>query len=220
MPGMFTNPRKQGDIGEMAAALHYTKQGYDVFYPLTASSRADLVVIKEENVVRVQCKTSNSAAPSGAYRVGLVTAGGNQSWNKEHKRLSSKEIDEVFIWCSNGSEWIFPISVLEGRRSVTVGWTNIQYHVSGPKPPEPKRDTHRTGRSKIPVVGVCKICGSDTNTRKQTYCDEHRPRSKAKIDWPDDDALKAMLNESNYSQVGLKLGVSDNAVRKRLSRST
>lgn len=47
----------------------------------------------------------------------------------------------------------------------------------------------------------CKICYAKQNE---------------KITWPPTKELKQMINESNYVQVGKKLGVSDNAVRKRI----
>jgi hypothetical protein len=37
-----------------------------------------------------------------------------------------------------------------------------------------------------------------------------------KIDWPSIDELKRMVEETSYSAVGRQLGVSDNAIRKRL----
>ena len=47
--------------------------------------------------------------------------------------------------------------------------------------------------------------------------DNRRPWSE-KIEWPDNETLREMLADSNYSALGRKLGVSDNAIRKRLSR--
>lgn len=46
----------------------------------------------------------------------------------------------------------------------------------------------------------------------------YRPH-KYKIEWPSNDALQKMVNESNYSAVARFLGVSDNAIRKRLISS-
>ena len=43
-----------------------------------------------------------------------------------------------------------------------------------------------------------------------------RHGQKTKIDWPSVKDLLQMLEESNYVQVGKKLGVSDNAIRKRI----
>lgn len=40
--------------------------------------------------------------------------------------------------------------------------------------------------------------------------------NKTKILWPSIEELTQLLSESNYTQLGIKLGVSDNAIRKRL----
>lgn len=42
--------------------------------------------------------------------------------------------------------------------------------------------------------------------------------SKTKINWPSNEELIKMLSQSNYSAIGRKLGVSDNAIRKRLKK--
>ncbi len=48
------------------------------------------------------------------------------------------------------------------------------------------------------------------------FCFKHK--SQPKIDWPSVQELLDMLAVSNYTQVGKKLGVSDNAIRKHLSK--
>jgi 5-methylcytosine-specific restriction endonuclease McrA len=53
--------------------------------------------------------------------------------------------------------------------------------------------------------------------RAATYCKSCVPR-QTKIDWPLIPELKARLAQSNYSKLARELGVSDNAVRKRLQR--
>jgi len=45
-----------------------------------------------------------------------------------------------------------------------------------------------------------------------------RPRP-TKINWPTNEELLSMVNETNFSEAGRKLGVSDNAVRKRLRKT-
>lgn len=214
----------------MSAILFYTKQGYEVFYPLTEATRVDLIVIKNSVQVRVQCKTSTSKRPSGSYEVGLATGGGNQSWNKKKKTISKDEVDEVFIWCDDDSIWIVPAEDVDGKSSFTAGYCNIKYHVQGPKPLEyktPQPQAGIKGQRAAPKSTKCEVCQGDTGSSDRKYCNDHRPnpvrnlpRSKTKIDWPDDETLRAMLAESNYTKVGLKLGVSDNAIRKRLSRNT
>ena len=41
-------------------------------------------------------------------------------------------------------------------------------------------------------------------------------KAREKIDWPSNEELLLSLKESNYLQLAKKLGVSDNAIRKRL----
>ena len=59
---------------------------------------------------------------------------------------------------------------------------------------------------------------------KQIYRDAKTCKScvlrKTEINWPPVDKLKQMLAESNYSALGRKLGVSDNAIRKHLQRNS
>jgi 5-methylcytosine-specific restriction endonuclease McrA len=66
---------------------------------------------------------------------------------------------------------------------------------------------------------LCPHCHSQTIT----FAGKNKPQKvkiikqrPTKIVWPSYDDLSKMIEESNYVQVGKKLGVSDNAVRKRL----
>lgn len=66
-------------------------------------------------------------------------------------------------------------------------------------------------------------CGNNISSRSKqcTDCDyksrKGRP-GKTKIDWPPLDELLKLVEETNYVQAGLKLGVSDNAVRKHIKK--
>lgn len=50
------------------------------------------------------------------------------------------------------------------------------------------------------------------------YCKSCTPK-ETKITWPNNDKLLRMVQETNYTQTAKKLGVSDNAVRKRLKKA-
>lgn len=69
----------------------------------------------------------------------------------------------------------------------------------------------------------CKKCRGQKKTTSSLYCiscskDVIKSKAKPKIKWPDIEILKKMLEDSNFVQVGKKLGVSDNAVRKHLKK--
>lgn len=59
-------------------------------------------------------------------------------------------------------------------------------------------------------------CGKAITSRATT-CRNHVPKAE-KIDWPPLEELVAMVSEMGYSAAGRRLGVSDNAIRKRLKK--
>lgn len=63
---------------------------------------------------------------------------------------------------------------------------------------------------------TCIHCGGPASGwgKRCKKCVEH----KTKIQWPEINALKQMVDELNYTQVGRQLGVSDNAVRSYIRR--
>ena len=70
---------------------------------------------------------------------------------------------------------------------------------------------------KIKPKNHCIDCSKEI-TKVSTRCKSCAGKIKqpTKISWPTNEVLLQMIEDSNYSQVGKKLGVSDNAVRKRL----
>lgn len=215
--------RKQGDIGVAEAILYYTKMGYEVFHPLTEATRVDLIVLKDDKILRVQCKTS-TYRPNGndAYSVALATSGGNRSWNGIKKKITSKEVDIVFMWCDDDSLWVVPAAELDGKTSFSAGKTNRDYCVRGKwtdpdyrKSPDPligpKREYISGGKKYF-----CVDCGIEIS-RGSNRCRSHASKNKSpKTLWPDADELVAMVRSTSYLAVGTSLGVSDNAVRKHL----
>lgn len=58
----------------------------------------------------------------------------------------------------------------------------------------------------------CNVC----ITKNHTRCIKCNGLKKNKINWPTDEELILLIKNSNFVQVGKILGVSDNAIRKRL----
>ena len=73
-------------------------------------------------------------------------------------------------------------------------------------------------RNKTPSAN-CQDCGIVINKTSERCrrCAARAPGArKPKIKWPDYNTLTTMVNNSSYSAVGRKLGVTDNSVRKHL----
>lgn len=65
---------------------------------------------------------------------------------------------------------------------------------------------------------LCSICFKQRVSRLNLRCKScaAKDRNTTKINWPPTDKLIQMVEKTNYSQVGVRLGVTDNAVRKRI----
>jgi predicted nucleic acid-binding Zn ribbon protein len=71
-----------------------------------------------------------------------------------------------------------------------------------------------------PLTKACTGCGKQIGKKSPTglctTCFNRTIVHKSKRDWPSTDVLIQMVKDKNYLQVGKALGVSDNAVRKRI----
>jgi hypothetical protein len=124
------NTKQQGDIGVAKAIYIYTALGYTVSIPNTDNAKYDLVVEKDGKLNRVQVKTTSYKTQYGIYQAMLKTSGGNQSWSGEISRISSNNVDLVFILTEEGITYEFPSEVLNGSATVNLGKDKDQYKVA------------------------------------------------------------------------------------------
>lgn len=83
-------------------------------------------------------------------------------------------------------------------------------------------ETYGTGNNRInnKVRYNCKKCGTKISKRS-TWCRECAKteiKYSTKIDWPDVDYLKQRSKQIGFLALGRELGVSDNAIRKRIKK--
>lgn len=68
----------------------------------------------------------------------------------------------------------------------------------------------------IPAPPTCSQCGSQIKTKKAKKCQPCSKKNTEKIVWPTTQELMSRLSISNYTKLSNELGVSDNAIRKRI----
>lgn len=80
--------------------------------------------------------------------------------------------------------------------------------------------TNTYGSRKNKSLKTCPVCdGKMSNQSKHCRKCAAKVRSNpTKINWPSTDDLLEMLRSSSYLAVGKRLGVSDNAIRKRIKK--
>ena len=113
--------KDQGNIGEAAAILYFTKIGAKVSKPLFENTPYDLVVDIGGNLKRVQVKTSSSLNKYDNYVLELRTKGGNKSWNCVVKLADSSGCDLLFAYCENGDMYLIPVEEFDGQGRITLG---------------------------------------------------------------------------------------------------
>lgn len=117
----MVNTRVQGLTGIGNAIKYFTSLGYAVFIPLGEVQRYDLVIDDRTNPLkRVECKTTTFRKKSGSWSVELRTSGGNKSGTGLVKHISEEQVDVIFILCGDGSQYLFPSTVLSGMGTVTL----------------------------------------------------------------------------------------------------
>jgi hypothetical protein len=113
-------PRRQGDLGEASAVEWLTALGAAVSVPLFSSSDYDLIADLDSRLIRVQVKTSGSWVRD-RWSVSICTRGGNQSWNKIVKRMSSDRCDALYVHVGDGRRWFIPSSAVEAETAIQLG---------------------------------------------------------------------------------------------------
>jgi hypothetical protein len=124
------NSKKQGDVGMCYAIAYYSKLGWTVSIPITDSQDYDLLVENtDNNILKVQVKTSRYLTEGGTYQVSLKTCGGNKS-GQTIKKMDKNYIDLVFVLVDDGSCYSIPTERIESSGSMNLGDKYSEFKVS------------------------------------------------------------------------------------------
>lgn len=119
------NRRQQGDLGEFSAMEWLASKGALVWVPLGHSRDVDLIAEFNDQMLRVQVKTTTQRAttPRGhrRWRAMIATNGGNQSWSGSTKTFDPTRVDLLFVLVGDGRRWLIPASAIESQRQIVLG---------------------------------------------------------------------------------------------------
>lgn len=112
------NKNQIGAHNEVRAQLWFMERGYDVFTPTHSATRADFIVTKGSETLRVQVKTAQYNGPYIQSRLDI-----------RGTKYTSDEVDVIFFILDH-RKWLVPIQLVEGKPSVCLGKVDDPVYVA------------------------------------------------------------------------------------------
>lgn len=116
----------QGNIGLGNAIAHFTEVGSTVSIPLNDCQDYDLIAEIDNELKRVQVKTTRHKKPSGNYSASMKSSGGTSGIIYDYVNQGS--CDYVFILTEDGTRYLIPAKDV-GNSSVTLSPSKDKYKV-------------------------------------------------------------------------------------------
>lgn len=225
--------KQKGNLGELRVMQDLIKKDCCVFTEFGEYSKVDIIALWNSIPLKIQVKSRKTRNLDG---VSVVFDTRQSSHHHEYKYSESDVdmfafyiIDLDIIFYASSQEFLKSKTTMSFRVSSNNRRSNSNY-VEDFTFERALRDYKPSIFNKFDVENIyeneiksektfCKECDtviSSTATRCQTCHSKQKKSEQFKIDWPEVDVLIEMVDESNYSAVGRKLGVSDNAIRKHI----
>jgi len=123
----FITNKEKGNTGLGIAIAYYTSNGYTVSIPLNDTQDYDLIVEKDNKILKIQVKATSCKTKYGVYQVALKSCGGTRG--KTYKTLVDTKVDEVFIVTDNIDIYIIPIEKINNKSTLNLCDKYLQYKV-------------------------------------------------------------------------------------------
>ena len=114
----FKTNKEKGNTSLGIAIAYYSSNGYTVSIPLNDTQDYDLIVDKNDNLKKVQVKSTSCKTKYGNYQVALKSCGGTKG--KTYKTVIETYIDEVFILTEDTGIYILPIQEIKNKSTLTI----------------------------------------------------------------------------------------------------
>ena len=115
---IFDTNKEKGRAGMALAIAYFGANGYTVSIPLNDTQDYDLIVDKDDKLLKVQVKFTGTKE-NEKYRVKLMTNGRN----KNYGTVKDSSVDILFVVTSNKDTYLIPKEVITQVSNVRL--TNI-----------------------------------------------------------------------------------------------
>ena len=115
---VFSTNKEKGHSSLGIAIAYYSSNGYTVSIPLNDTQDYDLIVDKDDNLKKVQVKSTACKTKYGNYQVALKSCGGTKGTT--YKTVIETKIDELFILTEDLKIYIIPIGEINNKSTLTI----------------------------------------------------------------------------------------------------
>lgn len=141
-------------------------------------------------------------------------------YNKNFAALSfhhiNPKIKSMNLDCRTLSNNSWPVIMEEAKKCILL-CENCHREIHHPECTINVNDVDIKPIEKLfPLANFCCDCGRQLYDSKATRCQACQHKDQEKVAWPSTEELLELLKTNSYCAVGRILGVSDNAIRKRI----
>lgn len=218
-----------GNITELKCLMAFMKMGFDCSIPYGDSAKYDIIVDIGDELLRIQCKTSNYATSGGILdEEAFMFKCESQTTNtKKTTRHSYKGMIDYFATVWKDKVYLVPIDECSLSKTLRLSppSNNVEYnaaedyelekilgHKINPKFLEDLEKRHNSEKTKEALY-KCPSCGSPV-AKNGSYCVACAHEMLRKVERPTKEELKKLVRTTSFVQVGKIYGVSDTAIRK------
>ena len=115
----FSTNKGKGRAGLSMAIAYFGSNGYTVSISLNDTQDYDLVIEKDNEFKKVQCKSTGSKNRSGTYRVKLNSWGGANG-GTYYETVKDSSADILFVLVENGDKYVIPVTDIDNVGQLTV----------------------------------------------------------------------------------------------------
>lgn len=125
---VFNTNKEKGNSSLGIAIAYYSSNGYTVSIPLNDTQDYDLIVDKDNNLIKVQVKSSACKTKYGNYQVALKSCGGTKG--NTYKTVIETNVDEVFVLLENLEMYIIPTKEIKNKSTLNICNKYNKYRVN------------------------------------------------------------------------------------------
>jgi len=197
----------KGQIIELKVQEELLRYGFDISIPSYNASKYDLIADTGTELLKIQVKKSISNSNS-SFTFQCTSQNVKSSTKAKHKYTK----DEVDYFATVWKDKVYLIPIDETSNQKTIQFTDETYLACNILQAYQRLSDEELYNSSHSGKFYCEDCGCEIspNAKKCLSCSNKIKGSHI----PQKEELKNLIRNTPFTQIGIKYGVSDNAIRK------